>query len=81
MLSKMILDAYGRFIELSLWVSLFLSVWAGWSIRNPMTGEGGGFIGAIVGFLIWAIVAIVFFGAFLVLADIRKTVRNIEAAE
>jgi hypothetical protein len=81
MLSKMIVDMYQRFIELSLWLSLFIFVAGGWNFSNPVTGQGGGAIGAGIGFLIWVVVAVVFFGAFLVLEDIRKSVKKIESSK
>ncbi len=71
---------YQRFIEVSLWLSLILFIVGGWSFRNPMTGEGG-VIGAGIGFLVWVVVAVVFFGAFLVLDDIRQSVKKIESSK
>jgi len=81
MLSKIIVSSYAVFIEISLWLSLLLFVIGGWNFSNPMTGQGGGFMGAIIGLLIWLVIAVVFFGAFLVLEDIRKTVKRIEEAK
>ncbi len=78
MLSKIIVSSYSVFIEISLWLSLFLLVIGGWNFSNPMTGQGGGFMGAIIGLVIWFVVAIIFFGAFLILEDIRKSVKRIE---
>ena len=64
MLSKMIVDMYQRFIEVSLWLSLILFVMGGWNFRNPVTGEGGGAIGAGIGFLIWVVVSVVLLAHF-----------------
>ncbi len=81
MLSKIIVSSYAVFIEISLWLSLLLFVIGGWSFSNPMTGEGGGFMGAIIGLIIWFVIAVVFFGAFLILEDIRISVKKIEEAK
>ncbi|HEB87058.1 MAG TPA: hypothetical protein ENI68_08605 [Gammaproteobacteria bacterium] len=81
MLSKIIVSSYAVFIEISLWLSLLLFVIGGWNFSNPMTGEGGGFMGAIIGLIIWFVIAVVFFGAFLILEDIRISVKRIEEAK
>jgi len=81
MLSKIIVSSYAIFIEISLWLSLLLFVIGGWNFSNPMTEQGGGFMGAIIGLVIWFVIAVVFFGAFLILEDIRRSVKRIEEAK
>jgi len=81
MLSKIIVSAYATFIEISLWLSLLVFIVGGWNFSNPITGQGGGLIGAIIALIIWFVIAVVFFGAFLVLEDIRKSVKRIEEAK
>ena len=77
MLSKMI----QRFIGVSLLLSLILFVVVGWIFTNPLTGEEGGVIGAGIGFLVWVAAVLVFFSAFLVLEDIRKSVKKKESSK
>jgi len=70
MLSKIIVGAWSVLIEISLWLILLIGLIGGW--------QGGGFLGAIVGLVIAFVVGSMFLGAFLVLDDIRKTVKEIE---
>jgi len=70
MLSKMIVSSYEMLIEISLWLFLLIALIGGWMAK--------GFIGAIIGSLLGFVFAVMFFGAFLVLSDIRKSVRAIE---
>jgi len=73
MLSKMIVSSYETLIEISLWLFFLISIVAGW--------KAGGFMGAVAGLIVGFVVAVMFFGAFLVLSDIRKSVRNIESSK
>ena len=73
MLSKMIVQMFHRFIEAILWVSLLLFVVVGWQYDGVVT--------ALVGFLAWVIFAIVFCGAFLLIADIQKSVEKIASSK
>ncbi len=71
MLSKIIVGAYATLIEISLWLLLLVALIGGW--------QTGGFMGAI-GSLIGAFIfGAMFMGAFLVLEDIRKSVKAIES--
>jgi TRAP-type C4-dicarboxylate transport system permease small subunit len=79
MLSRMIVDMYARSIEAALWISLALFVFGGWKFTNPVSNDSAGLIGAAFGFLLWVVVAVTFFGALLVLEDIRKTLREIQS--
>lgn len=74
MLSKIIVSSYAVFIEISLWLSLLLLVIGGWHFLS-------GFAGAIIGLAIWFVISAVFFGAFLILEDIREIVKRIEEAK
>jgi len=71
MLTKFIVDAYAKLIEISLWLFLLGSLIAGWQFGN-------GFIGAVIGLVVGFVFAVMFFGAFIVLEDIRKSVKAIE---
>ena len=71
MLSKIIVASYAALVEIALWLFLIGSLLAGWNI-------GDGAVGAIVGLVIGFVVAVMFFGAFLILDDIRKSVKVIE---
>jgi len=71
MLSKIIVGAWSTLIEISLWLLLLVAFFGGW--------QANGFIGAIVGLVGAFIVGSMFLGAFLVLDDIRKTLKAIES--
>ena len=82
MLSRLIASTYAGFLELSLWVSLLLSAIGGWIAPvNLFTGERAGLVGVAIGVVVWLFVAVVFFGVFLILEEIRRTVKKIEAAQ
>jgi hypothetical protein len=70
MLTRFIVSSYAMLIEVSLWGFLFGSVIAGWIF--------GKFMGAILGLVVGGVVAVMLFGAFLILEDIRKSTRAIE---
>lgn len=70
MLSKIIVGSWSTLIEISLWLLLVVALISGW--------QAGGFIGAIGGLIGAFIIGSMFLGAFLVLDDIRKTVKAIE---
>ena len=78
MLSGLIVNSYKLFIEIALWLSLMMSIIVGWQAHSTFFG---GILGVIVGITIWFIMAVIFFGAFLVLEDIRERVKNIEASK
>ncbi|MCH8101189.1 MAG: hypothetical protein IIB74_12245 [Proteobacteria bacterium] len=63
---------FQRFIEVVLWLSMLMFVIAGWSYDGIVT--------ALVGFLIWVVFAVVFFGAILLVADIQKNVEKIASS-
>lgn len=71
MLSKIIVGSWATLIEISLWLLLVISLVSGW--------QAGGFFGAIGGLIIGFIVGSMFLGAFIVLDDIRRTVKSIDS--
>ena len=71
MLSKLIVTSYALLLEVALWLILAGSFIAGWAAK--------GFFGAIGAFIVTFVFCVVFFGAFLVLMDIQKSVRAIES--
>jgi hypothetical protein len=73
MLTKLIVSSYQTLIEVSLWVFLLFSLVLGWNV-------GDGVLGAIVGLVIGFVLAVMLFGAFLTLGDIRQSARNIESS-
>ena len=77
MLTKMIVSSYEVLIEITLWLFLLICLVAGWKIGGGFNGDG--FNGAIGGLIVGFAFAVMFFGAFLVLHDIRKSVRAIES--
>ena len=73
MLSKIIVDSYKLFIEISLWLSLAVFFFGG--------AQAKGISGAIIGLILWFVFAVTFFGIFLVVTDIREKVKSIEASK
>ena len=92
MLAKLIVNSHRIFIEIGLWLSLIFFMVVGWHFpilmgEDFISQSGRGFFswssisgikGAIVGAIAWFLSAIVFFGRFLILGDIRRRVKNIE---
>jgi hypothetical protein len=70
MLSKIIVGSWAVLIEISLWLLLLAALVGGW--------RAGGLGGAIGGLVVAFIIGSMFLGAFLVLEDIRKSVKAIE---
>lgn len=70
MLSKLIVTSYKILIEIAMWLILLIGFIGGWSQK--------GFLGAIGGLIVAFIFCVVFFGAFLVILDIQKSVKAIE---
>lgn len=70
MLSKIVVNVYTGLLEIGLWLMLIAGILGGWQEQ--------GVLGSIVGLVIAAIFGAVFFGAFLVLNDIRARVKVIE---
>jgi len=71
MLSKIVVNIYTIILEIGLWLILLVGAIGGW--------QAAGFIGAIGGMIGAAIFGAIFFGAFLVLDDIRNRVKVIES--
>ena len=70
MLTRLIVSSYAVLTEISLWLFLLGIVIAGWFWNE--------FWGAVAGLILGFVVAVMFFGAFLILEDIRKSVKAIE---
>ncbi|MDZ7781521.1 MAG: hypothetical protein U5K56_00730 [Halioglobus sp.] len=70
MLSKLVVSLYRVLLEIALWVLLIVGFIGGWQADGLLTG--------ILGLISAAIVGAVFFGAFLVIIDIRDRVKAIE---
>jgi hypothetical protein len=70
MLSRIIVSSWAVLIEISLWLLLLAALVGGW--------QAGGIGGAIGGLVVAFIIGSMFLGAFLVLEDIRKSVKAIE---
>lgn len=70
MLSKIVVKLYTLLLEIGLWLLLITGLIGGW--------QAGGLFGAIGGLIASGIFGAVFFGAFLVLNDIRARVQKIE---
>lgn len=70
MLSKLVVSLYKGLLEIALWLLLVAGFIGGW--------QADGFLTGILGLVGAAIFGAVFFGAFLVLNDIRDRVKAIE---
>lgn len=70
MLSKVIVSSYSMLLEVAIWLILLGGLVGGWA--------EGGVAAAIGGLIVSFIVSVVFFGAFLALVDIQKSVREIK---
>jgi hypothetical protein len=70
MLSKLVVRLYTALLEVGLWLLLITALIGGWQIN--------GFLGAIGSVIGAAVFGAIFFGAFLVLNDIRTRVKTIE---
>lgn len=71
MLSKLIVSSYQMLLEISMWLTLAACAVAGWYL-------GDGVLAALVGLIAGFVIIVVIFGAFLILGDIRQSVRAIE---
>lgn len=70
MLSRLIVQLYKIILEIMLWVFMLVAIWSGWKYNGLLGALGAAFAAALLGAL--------FFGAFLLLGDIRLSVRRIE---
>lgn len=70
MLTKIVVKLYAVILEVGLWLILLVGLVGGW--------QANGFFGGVLGVIFSAILGAVFFGAFLVLEDIRATVKEIK---
>ena len=89
MLSRLIVDVYGWIIEIFLWFILLIAGIAGYHRVVPILKNSGAvlenelawrILGAFVSPLVAFLALGVLFGPILVLVDIRKSVRSLEAA-
>lgn len=78
MLSKLVVEIYSALLELGLWILLAAGAVGGWRAASD-EGTAAAVFGALAGFLTAAVLGAVFFGAFLVLNDIRARVKEIES--
>lgn len=74
-LSKFIVSAYQMLLEIGLWGWMIASVILGVKMSDNL---GGVISGAVIGLAVGAISAVLMFGAFLILGDIRTSLRKIE---
>ena len=70
MLSKFIINSYEGLLELSIWLVVIVGTIAGFA--------SNGLVGGLIAFVCALIFCTVFYGAFLTLIDIRKTLKSIE---
>ena len=88
MLTRLIVVSYVWFVEIVLWLMLILSgVW-GYHVTVPMMYDAGAvltneFAWKILGALVFSVITFlalaVIYGPLLILVDVRRAVRNIEA--
>jgi len=89
MLTRLIVDLYGWIIEIFLWFILLIAGVAGFHGVVPILKSSGWvlenetawrILGAVAAPIAVFLVLVVFIGPILVLVDIRKSVRSVEAA-
>src|SRR5262245_43958932 len=89
MLTRLIVNSYAWIIEISLWLTLLISGVLGYHFTVPILNAAGlipenevtwKFYGALFFLVATFLVLAVFIGPFLVLLDIRKSVRALETA-
>ena len=78
MISSAIVSSYKQCIEIALWLSFLVSILVGWTIFTIFFGS---FFSMLIALASWFVIAVGFFGALLVLEDIRERVKNIEASK
>ena len=79
MLTRIVVKIYGALLEISLWFLLIVGLVAGYNFGfYSFYDYGMAYIFAVVGGILALVVAAVLVGAFLVLEDIRKSVRRLE---
>ena len=90
MLTRLIVDLYAWIIEISLWFVLLISGMAGYYYTVPILKAAGGILeneiawkiyGALFFALATFLVSAVLTGPFLVLVDIRESVRALETKD
>ena len=80
MLSRIIVSSFKQCIEIALWLSFLGSFILGWKISKLLFGSVS-ISGMFFGIVVWFAIAVGFFGALLVLEDLRERVKNIEASK
>ena len=78
MLTRLIVSFYSGLIEIALWLLIAVGGIAGYKFTSTVGGGDSAFIGGVVGAAVVFVIAAVLFGGFLVLDDIRRSVRRIE---
>lgn len=78
MLTKIIVSSYDKLVEVTLWLFLIGCVIGGAVLGNMQEHAIYGGIGGLVFGFVFAVLV---FGAFLILGDIRNAVRKIEAQQ
>jgi len=81
MLSRLIIGFVHSIVEFILWLSLIVSIVAGYVTGYTDFGEMAGFgglAGAFVGLIIWLFFSVFIGGPILLILDIRQRVENIE---
>jgi hypothetical protein len=88
MLTRLIVASYVRLLEAAMWASLALAGVVGYHVTVPIMNAAGAVLtlefawkvlGALVFPVVTFLVLAVITGPFLILVDIRQTIRNIEA--
>ena len=88
MLTRLIVASYAWLVEAVLWVAIALAAFAGYNITLPVLLSPGAvptpavawqFLGALVLPVITLLILAVFAGPFLLLVDIRHSLRSLEA--
>ena len=81
MLTRLVANFYSWLIEITLWLFVAGGAFWGYQLGRRMRGDDGAFYGGLFGAAGAFVTSAVIFGGFLLLDEIRKSVRNIEKAQ
>lgn len=79
MLTRLIVSSFSMLVEVCLWLLLAIGMLAGLFLGWTNDGAIASIVGAIIGTMLAFMFEVLFFGAVLIIDDIRGSVREIQA--